>query len=70
MQRTKTRPFNLPYEPEYTDHRTSDRQRRNAEMLVHVHMNVLCEAPSIAPDMPSSGSSEPTTPRRRSPNHA
>ena len=60
MQRTKTRPFSLPYEPEYTAHRTSDRQRRNAEMLVHVHMNVLHEAPSIAPDLPSSSASAPS----------
>ena len=69
MQRSKTRPFNLPYEPEYTAHRTSDRQRRNAEMLVHLHMNVLREAPSIAPDLPSSATSNPAT-RSRSPNHA
>jgi len=43
------RPFILPYEPEYTAHRTSQRQLRNARMLARLHMNVL-QSPSIAPD--------------------
>jgi len=50
---TKTRPFVLPYEPDYTAHRTSVRQRRNSHMLTCVHMNALCESPSIAPDLPA-----------------
>jgi len=49
MARAQTRPFYLPYEPEYTEHRTSQRQVQNARMLLHVHMNVL-QGPSIAPD--------------------
>jgi len=49
MARAQTRPFCLPYEPEYTEHRTSQRQVQNSLMLFHVHMNVL-QAPSIAPD--------------------
>ena len=49
MVRTHTRPFILPYEPEYTEHRTSQRQVRNTRMLVHVHMNAI-QAPSITPD--------------------
>ena len=43
------RTFILPYEPEYTAHRTSQRQLRNARMLARLHMNVL-QSPSIAPD--------------------
>ena len=43
MLRTIMRPFILPYEPEYTAHRTSKRQLRNAWMLARLHMNVLCE---------------------------
>jgi hypothetical protein len=50
MPRTK-RPFALPYEPEYTAHRTSRRESRNARIKVHVHMNVL-RSPSIAPEAP------------------
>jgi len=47
------RPFTLPYEPEYTAHRTVRRQRRNARLLMHVHMNMLHESPSIAPELPN-----------------
>jgi len=47
------RPFTLPYEPEYTAHRTVSRQRRNARLLMHVHMNTLHESPSIAPELPN-----------------
>jgi len=43
------RPFILPWEPEYTAHRTSPRQLRNARMLARLHMNAL-QSPSIAPD--------------------
>jgi hypothetical protein len=49
------RPFTLPYEPEYTAHRTVRRQRRNARLLMHVHMNTLHESPSIAPELPNAG---------------
>jgi len=49
MPRTGKRPFILPYEPEYTVHRTSQRQLRNARMLARLHVNAL-QAPSIAPD--------------------
>jgi len=52
MLRSTGRPFVMPYEPEYTAHRTSERQVRNGRMLVHVHMNALRESPSIAPEMP------------------
>ena len=54
MAAAMERPFILPYEPEYTAHRTSRRGRRNARMLKHVHMNILHESPSIAPDLPAS----------------
>jgi hypothetical protein len=46
------RRFTLPYEPEYTAHREVRRQRRNARLLQHLHMNALHESPSIAPDLP------------------
>jgi len=46
------RPFTLPYESEYTAHRTSERQVRNTRMLAHVHANALHESPSIAPELP------------------
>lgn len=49
MARAQTRPFYLPYEPEYTEHRTSQPQVQNARMLFHVHMNLL-QAQSIAAD--------------------
>jgi hypothetical protein len=49
MRRTGKRPFILPYEPEYTAHRTSQRQVRNARMRGRVHINAL-QSPSIAPD--------------------
>jgi len=60
----RKRPFALPYEPEYTAHRTSRRQLRNARMLAHVHMNVL-RSPSIAPDLPEPDARPPAAPRRR-----
>jgi hypothetical protein len=47
------RPFILPYEPEYATHRTVRRQRRNARLLMHLHMNALHESPSIAPELPN-----------------
>ena len=49
MPRTGKRPFILPYEPEYTAHRTTQRQVRNARMLARLHRNAL-QSPSIAPD--------------------
>ena len=49
MPRTGKRRFILPYEPEYTAHRTSQRQVRNARMLARLHMNAL-QSPPIAPD--------------------
>ena len=49
MPRTGKRPFILPYEPEYTAHRTSQRQLRHGRMLARLHMNAL-QSPSIAPD--------------------
>jgi hypothetical protein len=64
MLRTTTRPFTLPYEPEYTAHRTSKRQLRNARMLVHVHANALRESPSIAPDFPGAAEETPSQRKR------
>jgi hypothetical protein len=62
------RPFTLPYEPEYTAHRTVQRQRRNTRLLMHVHMNALQESPSIAPELPDDASSLPAAaPRWRQP---
>ena len=52
MLRTKSRPFILPYEPEYTAHRTSKRQVQNGRMLMHVYTNAIHESPPIAPDLP------------------
>jgi hypothetical protein len=60
MPRTK-RPFTLPYEPEYTAHRTSRRQLHNSRIKVHVHMNLL-RSPSIAPEAPEHD--PPPRPRR------
>jgi hypothetical protein len=60
------RPFTLPYEPEYTAHRAVKRQRRNTRLLMHVHMNMLHEAPSIAPELPDDVRMHPAvTPRSR-----
>ena len=60
------RPFTLPYEPEYTAHRTVQRQRRNARLLLHVHTNTLHESPSIAPELPEDVRTLPVTaPRSR-----
>jgi hypothetical protein len=58
------RPFTLPYEPEYTAHRTVQRQRRNARLLMRVHMNALQESPSIAPELPDDARSLPAVPPR------
>jgi hypothetical protein len=59
MPRTGKRPFILPYEPDYTEHRTSQRHMRNAHILARLHMNAL-QSPSIAPDeCPESGMADP-----------
>lgn len=59
MPRTGKRPFILPYEPDYTEHRTSQRHMRNAHILARLHMNAL-QSPSIAPDeRPESGMADP-----------
>ena len=69
MPRTGKRPFILPYEPEYTEHRTSQRQVRNARMLARVHMNAL-QAPSIAPDAWPEFDHSRSAPRRGRLQHA
>jgi hypothetical protein len=58
MPRNGNQPFILPYEPEYTAHRTSKRQARNAGMLARLHMNAL-QSPSIAPDWPDLDPADP-----------
>ena len=65
MLRTTTRPFILPYEPDYTAHRTSKRRLRNARMLARQHVNVLGKSPSIAPELPAEAGM-PAPRRRRS----
>ena len=62
MPRNGKRPFILPYEPEYTAHRTSQRHARNAHMLARLHMNAL-QSPSIAPDWPELDLTDPRTDR-------
>ena len=60
------RPFILPYEPEYTAHRTVRRQRRKARLFMHLHMNALHESPSIAPELPDDDRALPAAlPRSR-----